>query len=353
MKSTKICFPEAGKVAVQDELVSPPAPGEVLCAAEKSVISIGTETFCLRGEFEEGTNWKDWVQYPFEPGYSMAGRVIAVGSGVDVLKEGDRIAAVVPHKQYFKVRVQASYERPAGAFHKLPEGISPEEGCWMLLAVTTQLGVRRAALELGETVGVIGLGILGQLVVQYLALSGARKIIAIDPVLSRVELATGHGATHGLATDAGSALKEIEAITGGKMLDAVFEITGHPAVLPQAIPMLRKLGRLVLLGDTPQPSSQHLAPGVVSNSLAILGIHGSMSPEHPSAYAPWTQNEMTDLFYDYLLRGRMNVKDLITSTISPFDAPRAYQQLLTDRSGQIGIILDWTKFSSKNSLQKD
>ena len=61
----------------------------------------------------------------------MAGRVIEVGSGVDVLKAGNRIAAVVPHKQYFKVRVQASYERPAGAFRKLPEEISPEEGCWM------------------------------------------------------------------------------------------------------------------------------------------------------------------------------------------------------------------------------
>jgi threonine dehydrogenase-like Zn-dependent dehydrogenase len=342
MKSIKIHFPEARKIAVCEELISPADHGEVLCAAEKSVISIGTETFCLRGEFEEGTNWSDWVHYPFEPGYSMTGRVIETGPGVEVLKVGDRIAAVVPHKQYFKVHVQESYERPAGAFYKLPDGISSEEGCWMLLAVTTQLGVRRADLKLGETAGVIGLGILGQLVVQYLALSGTRKIIAIDPISSRIELARSHGATHGLAMNAGDALKGIEAITGGKMLDAVFEITGHPAVLPQAIPMLRKLGRLVLLGDTPQPSLQHLAPGVVSNSLAILGIHGSMSPEHPSEYAPWTQNEMTGLFYDYLLQGRMSVKDLITSYISPLDAPKLYQQLLAGNSDQLGIMLDWT-----------
>ncbi len=107
--------------------------------------------------------------------------------------------------------------------------------------------------------------------------------------------------------------------------------------------MLRRLGRLVLLGDTPQPSLQHLAPGVVSNSLAILGIHGSMSPEHPSEYAPWTQDEMTALFYDYLLQGRMSVKGLITSTISPLEAPQAYRRLLADRSGDIGIILDWTR----------
>jgi 2-desacetyl-2-hydroxyethyl bacteriochlorophyllide A dehydrogenase len=345
MKSTKIIFPEACQVSVVEEPISSPGPGEVLCAAERSLISIGTESFCLQGQFEEGTNWKKWVQYPFEPGYSMAGRVIEVGEGVETLQVGDRLMAVVQHKQYFKIRVQASYDRPAGAFYKLPEGISPEEGCWSLLAVTTQLGVRRAELELGESVGVIGLGILGQLVVQYLALSGARRIIAIDPVSSRVELAKAHGATHGLAMDAASALEEIRALTGGKLLDAVFEITGHPAVLPQAIPMLRRLGRVVLLGDYPKPSQQHLAPGVVSNSLAILGIHGSMSPEYASEYAQWTQNEMISLFFDYLLQGRMNVKDLVTSCISPLEAPAVYQGLLRDRSSQVGILMDWNRIS--------
>lgn len=352
MISTNIVFPEAGKVLVREEVITPPGPGEVLCAAEKSVISIGTETFCLRGEFEEGTNWKDWVKYPFDPGYSMAGRIIEVGPGVEFLHVGDRVAAVVPHKQFFKIRVQDSYERPSGAYYVLPKGIDPEDGCWMLLAVTTQLGVRRAELKLGEVVGVIGLGILGQLVVQYLALSGARKIIVIDPVQSRVDIATRNGATDGLVMDSGSALIEIDRITDGKMLDALFEITGHPAVLPQAIPMLRKLGRLVLLGDTPLPSLQHLAPGVVSNSLSILGIHGSMSPEYSSAYNLWTQNEMTGLFYDYLLQGRMNVKALVTSHISPLDAPKVYQKLLTDRSDQIGIILDWTKLPSVSTDQK-
>jgi 2-desacetyl-2-hydroxyethyl bacteriochlorophyllide A dehydrogenase len=345
MKSINVVFPEAGKVEVREESIAPPGPGEILCAAEKSVISIGTETFCLRGVFDAGTNWKDWVQYPFEPGYSMAGRVVEVGPGVTSYKVGDRIAAVATHRQYFKIEVKENLDRPHGAIYKLPNEISYEEGCWMLLSVTTQLGVRRAELKLGETVGVIGLGILGQLVVQFLALSGARKIIAIDPVQMRLDVAMAHGATHALALDAGSALPEIEKLTNGKMLDVVFEITGHPAVLPQAIPMLRRLGRLVLLGDTPQPTLQHLAPGVVSNSLAILGIHGSMSPAYPSEYQPWTQNEMVSLFFDYLMQGRMNVKDLITGCVSPLTAPQVYRDLMTDRSKQIGIIFDWNMLS--------
>jgi hypothetical protein len=84
---------------------------------------------------------------------------------------------------------------------------------------------------------------------------------------------------------------------------------------------------------------------VVSNSLAILGIHGSMSPAYPSEYQPWTQNEMVSLFFDYLMQGRMNVKDLITDCVSPLTAPEVYQSLLKDRSKQIGIIFDWNMLS--------
>jgi threonine dehydrogenase-like Zn-dependent dehydrogenase len=55
---------------------------------------------------------------------------------------------------------------------------------------------------------------------------------------------------------------------------------------------------------------------------------------------------MTGLFYDYLLQGRMDVKGLVTSCISPLDAPKAYQQLLQNRSSQIGILLDWDQLAA-------
>ena len=245
MKSAYIVFPEAGKVEVAVESVEPPAEGEILCQAQKSLISIGTESFCLRGDFEPGTNWESWVKYPFRPGYCMVSRIVALGKGVQDLKEGDRVESFSPHQQFFKTSPQAVY--------RVPAEMSDEEATWMTLACTTQLGVRRGELKLGETVGVVGLGMLGQLVVQYLYLMGARKIIALDPVQKRLDMAKAHGATHALALDVKDAYSEIEAITGGRMLDVIFDITGHPAVLSSCVGLLRKLGRVVLSRRYTQP----------------------------------------------------------------------------------------------------
>jgi 2-desacetyl-2-hydroxyethyl bacteriochlorophyllide A dehydrogenase len=334
MKSLYVIFPEPNKVEVREETITPPEQGEVLCVAEKSLISIGTESYCLRGVFDPGTNWAAWVKYPFRPGYSMAARVIGVGQGVTGLKEGDRIAAWIEHQQFFKIRPQQA--------HQVPEGISAEEATWAVLACTTQLGVRRPQLQLGETVGVIGLGMLGQLVTQYLAVAGARWIIAIDPVQSRLDMAKAHGATHTLALDVASARPEIEKITDGRMLDVVFDITGHPAVLAPAVQLLRKLGRVVLLGDTPTPTQQHLGPGVLSNSIAILGIHATARPEQASEFNPWSAEEMAALFFDYLRQGRMRVADLITHRYSPLAAPQVYEDLRRDRSAAVGVIFDWS-----------
>lgn len=334
MQSHYIVFPEKQKIAVETEEVAPPAPDQMLCRAEKSLISIGTESFCLRGIFDPGTNWADWVKYPFRPGYSMAARVVAVGEQIKNVRVGERIATWMPHQQYFSIAETDAY--------KIPDGVSDEEATWAILATTTQLAARRAQLQLGETVGIVGLGILGQLVTQYMHVAGARRIIAIDPVSMRLDVAHTHGATHTRALDAARARAEIETITDGKMLDVVYDITGHPDALAQCLQLLRPLGRLILLGDSPTPTQQHLGPGVVSNSLSILGIHAYARPMRGDTFTPWGAHEMVDLFFDYLLQKRMRVDDLITHRVSPQQAPEIYTQLQNDPSAALGIIFDWT-----------
>lgn len=329
LKSLTIVFTEREQVAVREEPVGPVGPDEVLCRARKSLISTGTETLCLRGVFDVDTLWADWVRYPFLPGYSMAAEIVKTGENVTGWKPGDRVYVGESHRQYFVTA--------ASNLKLIPAAISDEEAAWFSLANTTQLGVRRAGLELGESVGVIGLGLLGQLVVQYLRLSGCRHVVAIDPAEARLKLARQFGATHGLAMDAGSAREEVNHITDGRMLDVVFDITGHPAVLALATRLAGRLGRVVLLGDSTVPSQQVLGPKVVANSISVLGTHASLV----RGFQGWDGSRMESLFFDYLVSGRMDVKSLITHRHSPADAVRVYEGLLRDRSSALGVILDW------------
>jgi threonine dehydrogenase-like Zn-dependent dehydrogenase len=79
----------------------------------------------------------------------------------------------------------------------------------------------------------------------------------------------------------------------------------------------------------------------VSNSISVLGIHGSAHPEHASEFAPWSRREMAALFYDFLLQGRMTVSGLETHRHAPKEAPEVYAALARDRSAAMGVLFDW------------
>jgi len=127
------------------------------------------------------------------------------------------------------------------------------------------------------------------------------------------------------------------------MLDAVWDVTGYPNALNQCVRLLHRLGRVILVGDTPVPTQQAIGPGMLSNSIAILGVHGAVSAPSYSEWTPWTQREMTELFFDYLVQGRMRVKDMVTHRYSPAEAPQVYETLLRDRSHMVGVIFDWSR----------
>jgi 2-desacetyl-2-hydroxyethyl bacteriochlorophyllide A dehydrogenase len=252
MKAQSVLFPRAGEVTVDEVELAEPGPHEVLCRARASLVSTGTELTCLAGDFDPRSFWAEWVQYPFSPGYSMVSEVVQVGSRVTTLSAGDRVFSYTPHATAFVLGADEAT--------LLPAEVSDEQAVWSSLAVTTQWAVRRAAITLGEVVAVVGLGLLGQLLVRYLRIAGARRIIAIDTDAARGALARDGGADEVLSI---SAEEAAETLAG--TVDAVFDVTGHPAVLAPASELVRELGRLVLVGDAPRPSLQHLGPRVVRN----------------------------------------------------------------------------------------
>lgn len=80
---------------------------------------------------------------------------------------------------------------------------------------------------------------------------------------------------------------------------------------------------------------------MVSNAVAILGIYGYTLPDHRTTFTPWTAREMSNIFFTYLQRDKMNVKELITHRSSPIEAPTIYPALREDRSEYLGNIFDW------------
>ncbi len=335
MESLNVVFTDKDIVEVRREPVRELGRGQILVQTQRSLISTGTECICLQRKFEEGTHWHGWVKYPFYPGYSNAGRVLEVGEGVENFQPGDRVATRAPHFQF--------YVADAARALKIPDGVSDEEATWFGISGIVQNGVRRAEHELGDVVVVIGLGILGQLVVQYARLSGAREVIAVDVARPRLEMAQAHGATQILETSVADSREAVMALTDGRGADVVYDVTGHPAVFTPALTLVRRFGKLLLLGDTGTPSEQRLTHDVVTRGLCIIGAHDSNPPAVATDHAFWSHANMARLFFAFVERGQMRVSDLITHRYAPQDAPQAYEMLTTDRSAAMGVVFDWTR----------
>jgi len=334
-ESLNIIFRDQNQVEVQRGPVPEPKAGQLLVEARCSLISTGTELISLQRLFAPGTHWDQWIKYPVTPGYSMVGTVAAVGEGVEGFQPGERVAVRSGHRQY----AVADASRAV----KVPEHVSDEEAAWFYISCIVQNAVRRAAHELGDTVVVIGLGLLGQLVVQYMRLVGAREIIAIDLAPFRLELARAHGTTHVLPMSAAEAYAAVSALTDGRLADVVYDVTGHAPVFAAALPLARRLGKVILLGDTGTPSEQRLTSDVIRDGLHIIGAHASNPPTVSTDHAYWTHEHMARLFFTYLARGDMRVRDLITHRYLPTEAPAAYEMLRTDRSHALGVVFTWSQ----------
>ena len=335
MNSLDIFFLAKNDVAVQQRAVPDISSGQVLVRLEYSLISTGTECICLQRNFAPGTHWDKWVQYPYRPGYSAAGIVAEAADDVLSVSVGDRVAVPVKHGQYAVL--------DAGRAVKIPDAVSHEAAAWFNLACIAQNAVRRAEHRLGDDVVVIGAGILGQLVVQFVRLLGANRIMVIDTAPARLAMAAAHGATHALSIASAHAEDAVASLTEGRLADVVYDITGNAAVLPTALPLARRFGKVLLLGDTGTPSDQRLTGDVIRRGVTIVGAHSTNPPPTASDYAHWTHEHMTKLFFTYLERGEMQVEDLVTHRYDPRLAAEAYGMLTKDRSEAMGVLFDWTR----------
>lgn len=333
-ETAKIVFTDKEKAELQREPLRSLSDDEMLVRTTCTLISTGTETISYGRRFAPGTHWDRWVKYPFNTGYSHTGVVEAVGQNVKQFKPGDRVASTHHHTQYV---VGAP-----STFFAIPNGVSDRDAAWLTLSYIVQNGVRRAQHVMGEDVVIVGLGPLGQLALQFVRQLGARVIVAVDPDASRLEMAKAHGATHTLNVDVNTAVEPVKELTQGRLADAVYDMTGNDKVFAAAQQLLRRFGKLVLIGDTGTPAGQFLTGEVIRKSLQIVASHATNTPPAETDWSHWTRANMIQLFYSYLLDGRMKVSDLNTHQFSPVNCQEAYQKLLHTRAGTMGCHFDWS-----------
>ncbi len=334
MESANIVLTGKERVELLREQAPEAPPGGLLVRTRTSLISTGTECICYRSEMDEGTHWAGWVKYPFYLGYSNVGEVVALGAGAEGYYIGDRVFSSSPHRQYAAV---------SGRAVKVPDGVADESAAWSKLATIAQTGVRRAELRMGARVAIVGAGPLGQLLTQYTRLMGAAEVMVIDMVESRLQVARAHGATQVFAGSAADAVPFVEEHTGGALADVAFDATGHYAVFPLALKLVRNFGTLMLIGDSPHPSKQVLNADLITRQIIVRGSHNEALPPHVEG---WDARRQIELFHNYIERGQMRVEDLITSRHAPQEAPEVYARLLESRAETIGVVFDWSRLKT-------
>lgn len=323
----RLVFPGEKQVEIESFELPPLAPDEVCVRAHHSLMSTGTENIVFNRWFDPGTHWDKWVQYPFYPGYAVAGEVESVGVGVSTLKPGDRVVIRGKHRSHAAVKADACYP--------VPDGVPLEQAIWFALAKITFNAAFAAQYRLGESVLIIGAGPIGQMSLRWARASGAKHVLVADPAPEREKFSLAGGAKAYFAQPANEAVEAIKAANDGALPTVVVDSTGHPAAFTSALAVAAEYGRVIIVGDVGRPAQQCLTSDVIIRGLSITGVHDSHK------FPGWTQASITQLFFSMILDGRIAMGGLNTHTFAPQDCKEAYAVANRDRAKTMGIVFDW------------
>jgi predicted dehydrogenase/threonine dehydrogenase-like Zn-dependent dehydrogenase len=359
-------------------------PGCVLVRIAASVVSAGTERasaqFARKSLLQKAQSRPDLVRevinkvqrdgifsaiqavrsrldQPQSPGYSSAGAVIAVGEGVNDIQPGDRLAcagagfavhaevACVP-----RLLVARIPSRPIAADSITPNEVPFDEAAFATLGAVALHGIRTSEAKLGDTVAVIGLGLLGQLTVQLLKAAGCRVLgMDIDP--SRADLASQLGAD--AVASSASAFRELcmEASRGAGVDCALITAetsSSDPVNLAGAVARDRAV--VVAVGtvgmDIERKAyyekeldfrvSRSYGPGRYDTAYEQKGR------DYPIGYVRWTETRNMEAFVQFLAEKKINVDALITHRF-PIERAQSAYDLITGKSREpfLGVVLQY------------
>lgn len=344
---------------------TPSAPhGGLLIAVTRSLVSAGTErsmvSFGRASLLEKARTQPDkvaktiakirtdgWIatrdsvlarlEHPVPLGYSAVGRVIATGGHADGFAVGDRVVTNQPHANY----VTATPTMTA----RIPDAVTDDTAAFAIIGAVGLHGIRLIAPTLGESVAVIGLGLVGLIAAQLLHAGGAR-VVGIEPDPARRSLANSMG----IATlDAVDPVPAATAFARAPGVDAVLitAATASSALIGQAARMCRARGRIVMTGVAPlKLDRDDFYRKEITFQVSAAYGPGRYDPsyeaghDYPLAHVRWTMKRNIEAVLDMLAERRILVEPLISHRFAFADAPQAFA-LLTGSEPSMGILLDY------------
>ncbi|QKW09710.1 Gfo/Idh/MocA family oxidoreductase [Streptomyces sp. NA04227] len=350
---------KSGELAVLDVPVPGCKPGGVLVRSAYSLISTGTELMKVseagmsmlgkaRSRPDQVAKVMQSVATNGVPatyrkvmgkldsytplGYSLCGVVEQVGTGIDDVKVGDLVACA---GNEHALHAELNWV-PKNLYVPVPDGLAPRHAAFGTVGSIAMQGVRQGEPQLGEVALVIGLGLIGQLVVQLLSASGIR-VVGADPDPVRCELAERMGAATCGAPESTAVEAAVAELTGGHGVDQVYLAAGGGSNEPVelAARLCRDRGRVVDIGkcrlDLPWNAyyekeldvrfSRSYGPGRYDPEYELEGR------DYPIGYVRWTERRNLACFLDLTARGSVDVEPLISHIADFDDAVETYQRL--------------------------
>lgn len=357
-------------------LVDVPEPelrsSDVLVQTLNSVVSSGTETHIIRSSISPEALETD--QYPryttYGPqlrgrgvawrgpqphhapagyaslGYSLAGHVLAVGDDVADLAPGDLVACSGNQCAVHAERVAV----PRNLVAPVPDGVAPSEAAFVTLGSVAMHSLRRANCQFGETVVVLGLGLLGLLALQVARVAGM-YVVGIDPDEQRRGLAASLGANEVIAPETGAAVDLVRRHTRGFGADAVLvtAATDSSEPLNLAFDLCRQRGAVVGVGlfgmaiDRARMFGADVSfyPSVAYGPGRYDPIYEEGGVDYPIGYARWTENRNMEAFLRLVAERQLRVDPLAPLHVPFAEAPAAYQMLLEQPQRPPTVVFEY------------
>ncbi len=317
----RVTKPEGfGNIQLEDVPIPEINESQVLVKADTTLISRGSELFrrYIREEAVSHTIM----------GYSLTGTVDAVGAEVVDYSVGERVMVVAPHAEY----VIAEPDATDGRIVPLLDEVSFEEGTFLPLATSAVAWADSSGVKSGDTVVVLGQGLVGSLMMQVFRGYDPAQIITVDALPLRCELSTRLGANVAINASELNPVEEVMRLTDGKGADLVVDCVGGYAGInsfEQAQDMTRRFGILQLIALYQQAPLPLHSSKIMSKRL----VAGILTDEPRSEIAARALEKIKD--------GEIQASEMITHRFDYTEAKAAFDLLWNAPGDALGVLIKW------------